>query len=89
MNATREIPIISSDAGDPIALQDPNSPASVMKKAKEQEVQTGADTKFDATAPPRVEGFQSYEESKYHSIIHSLFLATSTVLFLYAAAPSS
>lgn len=89
MNATQEIPIISSDAGDPIALKDPNSPASIMKKAKEQEVQTGADTKFDAAAPARVEGFESYQEMKYHSIIHSLLLTTATVLFLYAAAPSS
>lgn len=89
MNATREIPIISSDAGDPIALQDPSSPASIMKRAKEQEAQTGADTKFDAKAPARVEGFQEYRLEKYDSIMHSLLLATATVLFFYAAAPNS
>lgn len=87
MQATREIPIVTSDAGDPIALQDPNSPASIMKKAKEQEAQSGADTKFDAQAPPRVEQFQDYSESNYHQIMHSLFLASATVLLFYGVAP--
>ena len=87
MQATREIPIVTSDAGDLIALQDPNSPASIMKKAKEQEAQSAADTKFDAQAPPRVEQFQDYCESKYHEIVHSLFLAAATVLLFYGVAP--
>lgn len=86
MNAIQQIPIISPDAGDTIALQDPNSPASIMKKAKEMEAQSAADRKFDATAPPR-EGFQGCEE-KTHEITHALFLATSVLLLLYAAAPN-
>ena len=89
MNVPREIPVISSDAGDPAALKDPNSPASVMKRAKEQEVQSSADMKFDAAAPPRVEQFENYNgSSKSKSILHSLFLASSVVLILYAAAPN-
>lgn len=87
MNVPREIPIISSDAGDPVALQDPNSPASIMKRAKEQQVQSGADMKFDAAAPPRVEQFENYDGSS-KSILLSLFLASSVVLILYAAAPN-
>ncbi len=87
MNVPREIPIISSDAGDPVALQDPNSPASIMKKAKEQQVQSGADMKFDAAAPPRVEQFENYNGSS-KSILLSLFLSSSVVLILYAAAPN-
>jgi hypothetical protein len=87
MNVPREIPIISSDAGDPVALQDPNSPASIMKKAKEQQVQSGADMKFDAAAPPRVEQFENYNDSS-KSILLSLFLSSSVVLILYAAAPN-
>ncbi len=85
MNASQEIPIISSDAGDISALQDPNSPASIMKKAKEMEAQSTADRKFDASAPPR-EGFQDCD-SQYHEITHALLLASSVLLFLYAAAP--
>ena len=85
MNAVREIPVISSDAGDTIALKDPNSPASIMKKAKEQEVQSGADMKYDAEAPPRVEGFENRE--KYDSILHSLFLTASFLLIVFVAAP--
>lgn len=86
MQATAEIPIISSDAGDPVALKDPNSPASIMKKAKEQEAQSAADMKYDAEAPPRVEGFEN--DRNYHEVVHSLFLASSVVLLLYFAAPN-
>jgi hypothetical protein len=86
MNASQQIPIISPDAGDTNALQDPNSPASIMKKAKEMEAQTAADRKFDATAPPR-EGFEDCNETP-HEITHALLLATSVLLLLYAAAPN-
>lgn len=86
MNTLQQIPIISPDAGNRSVLQDPNSPASLMKKAKEIEAQVDADRKFDATAPPR-EGFVDCSE-KPHEITHALFLATSVLLFLYAAAPN-
>ena len=87
MQVTSEIPIISSDAGDPVALKDPNSPASIMKKAKEQEAQSAADKKYDAEAPARVEGFE--DSPNYHEVIHSLFLASSVLLLLYFAAPTT
>ena len=85
MNATKQIPVVTSDAGDQIALQDPNSPASIMKKAKEMEVQSSVDMKYDAQAAK--EGFEGCSE-KYHEITHALFLATSVLLILYAAAPN-
>jgi hypothetical protein len=50
------------------------------------EVQSTADRKFDASAPPR-EGFQDCD-SEYHEIVHALLLASSILLFLYAAAPN-
>lgn len=92
MNTLREIPVISSDAGDLNALKNPNSPASIMKKAKDQEAQSAADMKYDATAPPRLESFQNCvvewdKPSKVHEITHSLFLASAALLILYAAAP--
>ena len=85
--------MISSDAGNPLALKDPSSPASLMKKAKEQEAQSAADMKFDAQAPPRVESFlscslESENPATSNEIVHSLFLAASVVLLLYAAAPN-
>jgi hypothetical protein len=86
MNATKEIPVVSSDAGDPVALQDPNSPASIMKKAKEMEAQSTADKKYDATAPPR-EGFEDCTDGTA-GILHSLLLASSVLLILYAVAPN-
>lgn len=93
MNPVREVPIISSDAGDTIALQDPNSPASIMKKAKQQEAQSAADMKYDAQAPPP-EGFENCvveweKPDTSNEIFHSLFLASAVVLLLYAAAPNS
>ena len=82
------IPVIMADAGNPGALADPNSPASIMKKAKESEVQTGVDTKFDAIVPPRVkEGFRTLkEQNRTESILSSLFLAAAALLLLYKAA---
>jgi hypothetical protein len=92
MNLSRDVPVVSSDAGDISALKDPNSAASIMKKAKGQEVQSAADMKYDATPPPPVEGFQGcvveWENTQRpHEIIKSLFLASSVLLFLYAVAP--
>ena len=94
MNILREVPVVSSDAGDPIALQDPNSAASIMKKAKTQELQSAADMKYDASAPSPIESFQNcvveWENPKrQHDITKALFLATSVLLFLYAVAPES
>ena len=86
MNATQQIPIVTSDAGDKVALEDPNSPASIMKKSKEMEAQSAADMKYDAKAPPR-EGFQDCTDT-YNEIAHSLFLASAVLLLLYAAAPN-
>ena len=87
MNAIQQIPVISPDAGDPVALQDPSSPASIMKRAKAMEAQTVADTRYDATPPPRREGFQDCTK-EYHEITHGLLLATSVLLLLYAVAPN-
>ena len=86
MNPIQQIPIVSSDAGDPVALQDPSSPASIMKRAKSMEAQTAADRKYDAAPPPR-EGFQDCT-SEYHEISQGLFLAASVLLILYAVAPN-
>lgn len=92
MNIAREIPVVSPDAGDTTALNDPNSPASIMKKAKTQEIQSAADMKYDAVAPPPIEAFQNcvveWEDTKRkHDITKSLFLAASVLLVLYAVAP--
>lgn len=86
MNATQQIPVVSPDAGDPVALQDPSSPASIMKRAKSMEAQTAADTQYDATPPPRLEGFQDCRTDS-HEITHGLLIATSVLLLLYAVAP--
>ena len=92
MNTLREIPVVSSDAGDIAALSDPNSPASIMRKAKGQEVQSAADMKYDATAPARVEPFQNCtveweSPRRQENSIQSLFLASAVLLLLYAVAP--
>jgi len=92
MNATTQIPVITPDAGDPKALSDPNSVASIMKKAKEQQSQTGADTKYDSAPPERIpqpQGFEDYGsclEEKVKETGAGLFLSLSILLLLYAAA---
>lgn len=94
MNPTREVGVVSSDAGDTVALKDPNSPASIMRRAKIQEAQSAADMKYDAEAPRRVESFENcvveWEgASKQKEITHSLFLSSAVLLLLYAVAPDS
>ena len=90
MNATTQIPVITPDAGDPKALSDPNSVASIMKRAKEQQSQTGADTKYDSAPPERVpQGFEDYGscvEERIKETGAGLFLSLSILLLLYAAA---
>lgn len=82
MSTSEEVPIVSSDAGDQMALMDPNSPASIAKRAKEQAAQTGTDTKFDPTPPPR-EGYTDIQASPYSDRIITEFTVipyTETVL---------
>ena len=67
METAHQIPVVSGDAGNPEALSNPNSPASIMKKLKETNAQAAADTKYDAVPPPRVskEGYAGfYDVSK-------------------------
>ncbi len=90
MNASVQIPVVSADAGDPIALSNPNSPASLAKKAKEQESQSAADGRYDETPPPR-QGFIDMSvcaEQDRREGGAGLFLSLAALLLLYAAAPS-
>lgn len=91
----KDIPIITPDAGDTTAQADPNSPASIAKRARELESQSAADMKYDARAPPRVEAYEDWiaiqwdgEETKSKEITMALFLTTAVILLLYAAAPN-
>lgn len=95
MNTAQEIPIVTPDAGDTNEQVDPNSPAAIAKRARFMETQSGADTKYDAKPPARVEPFENWvtiqwdgEETQAKEITFALFLATSVLLFLYAAAPN-
>jgi hypothetical protein len=92
MSTSAEVPVIAPDAGDPVALSDPNSPASIMKAAKKQALQSTADTKYDAKPPARISSFENYVEVIQGPHLHKeqlagLLLACSAILFLYAAAP--
>ncbi len=88
MNAAQEIPIVTPDAGNPMVLANPNSPASIMKKASEQQAQTQADTQYDSPPPARIESFQNGSIDS-EPVYLGLFLAASVLLFLYKAAPGS
>lgn len=98
MNATVQIPIVSPDAGDPVALSDPNSPASLAKRAREQESQSGADTLYDQPPPPRVsqtqsqsQGFVNYSPCFVDELRVTgagLFISLGALFLLYAVAPN-
>jgi hypothetical protein len=92
MNATVQMPIISPDAGDPVALSNPNSPESLVKKAREQEAQSGADTLYDQPPPPRVDQpFQDYTPCLVDELRITgagLFMSLGALLLLYAVAPN-
>lgn len=82
MSASEEVPIVSSDAGDKIALLDPNSPASIAKRAKDQAAQSGMDTMYDPMPPPR-EGYTDIQASPYSDRLITEFTVipyTETVL---------
>lgn len=89
----QQAPNISADAGNPAVLSNPNSPESLALRAKKLEVQTGADTQYDAKTSSE-ESFQNEVEVVWTSaaaereeITLGLFLAMSGILFLYALAP--
>lgn len=92
MNATVQIPVVTPDAGDPVALSDPNSPASLAKRSREQESQSGADTLFDQPPPPRVEqpftNFSPCFTDELRVTGAGLFMSLSILLLLYAVAPN-
>ena len=89
MNATAEVPIVSANAGNPEALSDPNSPESLAKKAKEQQSQTGADTKYDERPPERLAAFVDYRTECPDPAVTGagMFLSLAVLLLLYASAP--
>jgi hypothetical protein len=93
MNSTAEVPVVSANAGNPEALSDPNSPESLAKRAKEQQSQTGADTKYDERPPERLPnsaaGFVDYRTECPDPAVAGagMFLSLAILLLLYASAP--
>jgi hypothetical protein len=92
---TQDVPVVSADAGTNQEQQDPTSPAMLARRSKFVEIQSSADMKYDATAPPRVETFQNWvtiqwdnEETRAQEITLGFFLASAVLLLLYAAAPN-
>lgn len=93
--STADSPNISANAGDEAALSNPNSPESISRRAREAQVQSSEDQRYDAPPPERAAGFQDFivvfEDDKKRSkeITAGLFLALGTLLFLYKAAPDT
>lgn len=90
-----EAPNISANAGDPAALNDPNSPESISRRAKQAQAQSAEDQVYDAPPPPPPEQFLDYivvfedERKRSKEITAGVFLALGVLLFLYKAAPDS
>ena len=85
-----EAPNISANAGDPAALNDPNSPESISRRAKLAQAQSAEDQVYDAP-PPSPEPFLDYivvfedERKRSKEITAGVFLALGVLLFLYKA----
>jgi hypothetical protein len=92
--STADSPNISANAGDESTLSNPNSPEAISRKAKQAEVQSSEDQRYDAKPPERA-GFQDFivviedERKRSKEISAGLFLALGTLLFLFKAAPES
>jgi hypothetical protein len=95
--SSAESPNISANAGDEKALSDPNSPESISRRAKEMQVQSNEDKRYDAPPPQRgAENYTDYiivwdheEKKRAKEIMSGLFLALGITLFLYKAAPDA
>jgi hypothetical protein len=91
--STADSPNISANAGDEKALSNPNSPESITRRAKEAQVQSSEDTRYDTPPPERASGFQDFivvwedDRKRSREITAGVFLALGTLLFLYKAAP--
>ena len=91
--STADSPNISANAGDEKALSNPNSPESIARRAKEAQVQSSEDTRYDTPPPERTSGFQDFivvwedDRKRSREITAGVFLALGTLLFLYKAAP--
>lgn len=92
--STADAPNISANAGDEKTLSNPNSPEAISRRAKEAQLQSSEDQRYDAK-PPQRSGFQDFivvwedERKRSKEITAGLFLALGTLLFLYKAAPDS
>jgi hypothetical protein len=54
---SRDVPVVTADGATAAAYNDPNSPESIMRRAKTAEVQAATDSKYDNNTSP-YEGFQ-------------------------------
>ena len=54
---SRDVPVVTADGATAIAYKDPNSPESIMRRAKTAEVQASVDSKYDNNTSP-YEGFK-------------------------------
>ncbi len=54
---SRDVPVVTADGATAAAYKDPNSPESIMRRAKTAEAQAAVDSKYDNSSSP-YEGFK-------------------------------
>ena len=59
---SRDVPVVTADGATAAAYKDPNSPESIMRRAKTAEVQAAVDSKYDNNTSP-YEGFKTSDIS--------------------------
>ena len=83
---SKDVPVVTADGGTAIAYKDPNSPESIMRRAKTAEVQASVDSKYD-TNVNAYEGFLC--QCQKHIRLNVLILLLLLAFFLFKTTKSS
>lgn len=78
---SRDVPVVTADGATAVAYKDPNSPESIMRRAKTTEVQASVDSKYDNNTSP-YEGFKT-RSSSLTPIQFFLAFVAGILIYLY------
>ena len=76
------VPNLGASSGNPAALRDPHSTASIGSKLQEMTDQSNADRLYDAPVP-KTEGFRTDDRQSMPTILLTGGLATAGLVLVY------
>lgn len=78
---SKDVPVVTADGGTAIAYKDPNSPESIMRRAKTAEVQASVDSKYDTN----VNAYEGFRRQGLNITGTTTFLTIILILLLIFA----